>query len=156
MLVRRLYVRWSFNCAACSAVRHGVFNTMYSLAQTEVVNSRRLSRRNEVWRRRKNNNGVVFTTRESVDPNQISVLRDSEVESFNLGTLFLSIYKACDHLDRADQAAWHLSETIIQKLLSELEAETVTPNEIAHTAIAVIKNFDKLAAAKYESYRTKV
>ncbi len=126
---------------------------MYSLAQTEVVNSRRLSRRNEVWRRRKNISGVVFTTRESVDTSQLQVSKGDKTEDFNQGALFLSIYKACDHLENADQTAWHLSETVVQKLLPTLEAEIITPKEIIQTAEQVIKRFDKLAAAKYLSYR---
>lgn len=131
----------------------GETSKMYSLAQTEVVNSRRLSRRNEVWRRRKNDSGVVFTTRESVDTAQVKVERSGALEPFNHGALFLSIYKACDHLEKADQAAWHLSETVMQKLLPTLSTETVTPTEIAQASELVIRNFDKLAAAKYISYR---
>lgn len=126
---------------------------MYSLAQTEVVNSRRLSRRNEVWRRRKNNAGVVFTTRESVDTSQLTVVRNGAHEPFNQGALFLSIYRACDHLEKADQVAWHLSETVIQKLLPNLDSESITPETITQSCASVIKNFDTLAAAKYESYR---
>ena len=97
---------------------------LYALEKTEVVNSRRLSRRNEVWRRRKNNSGVIFTTRESVDTSQIAVDKNGRLEPFNHGALFLSIYKACDHQDKADQNAWHLSETVVQRLLPLLESET--------------------------------
>ena len=128
-------------------------SAIYTLTKTEVVNSRRLSRRNEVWRRRRNDAGVVFTTRESVDTSQIRVTKQSGKEAFNQGALFLSIYKACDHLEDADQAAWHLSETVVQKLLPVLESDTTTPAQIAQITQETLKKFDKLGAAKYASYR---
>jgi transcriptional regulator NrdR family protein len=127
---------------------------MYQLEATEVINSRRLSRRNEVWRRRKNQSGVVFTTRESVDIKQIKVAAPTgSLLPFNQGKLFLSIYKACDHLPNAEESAWFLSETVVQKLLPRLTSEATTPKTITDITHEVLHHYDKLAADKYRSYR---
>lgn len=134
-------------------------NLLFDLSATKVTNSRFFKRQNKVWRRRQTGSGVVFTTRESFDFDNIEVAKKNSrpQEDYQAGKLFLSIYKACDHLPDGPQTAWHIFQTIEEKLTNQLsESMILTVTDIALVSLTTLKNFDTTAYVKYGSYQSEL
>ncbi len=132
---------------------------LFDLSATKVTNSRFFKRQNKVWRRRQTSSGVVFTTRETFDFDNVVVAKKNnrKTEPYQAGKLFLSIYKACDHMEDAPQTAWHIHQTIEEKLTNQLSASmTLTITDIALVTLTTLKNFDTTAYVKYGSYQNEL
>lgn len=127
---------------------------LFVLSTTRVTNSRFFKRQNTVWRRRQTPDGVVFTTRESIDMDQISVIKQSgNATGYKPGKLFLSLMRACDHLSEPEDVAWQIKTTVEEKLVSKLNKElSVSTEDIAMTCISTLKLFNTTAYVKYASY----
>lgn len=124
-----------------------------------MVNSRFFKRSNIVWRRRQNDSGVVFTTRESVDLSGVVVVkkRIPKAQPFNQGKLFISLLKACDHLDNAEQVSWDLRRTVEFKLLGAITEDfEVTTTLIAQVCLETLHAYNKTAYVKYASYQSEL
>ncbi len=129
---------------------------LFDLSATKVTNSRFFRRQNKVWRRRQNVNGVVFTTRESIDFEQLRVKKRSKNsnENYQPGKLFISIHNACDHMQDSEQNAWHLMQTVEEKITVLLDKDMLLLSEqIAGECLTALKRFDTTAYVKYASYQ---
>ena len=131
---------------------------LFVLSTTRVTNSRFFKRQNTVWRRRQTLDGVVFTTRETFDFDQIIVIKHSGKKSnYNSGKLYISLLHACDHLDNAEQVAWQLKNTVEEKLITKLDKTfEVDSNVIADVSIDTLKLFNTTAYVKYAAYQPKL
>jgi len=75
---------------------------------------------------------------------------DDQILDFAPEKLTTSLYEALKHRKSPDTEAKHLSRTVMNKL--QLKQLAVIPVEdIKKTAIAVLKNYDKLAADLYKA-----
>ena len=131
---------------------------LYLLSTTRVANSRFFRRQNTVWRRRQTPDGVVFTTREKLDFEQITVIsKDGTQTHFKPGTLYLSLLRACDHLDNAEDIAWNIKTTVEEKLTFLLDNTlTLEAEDIARVCIRTLKLYNTSAYVKYASYYPKI
>ena len=125
--------------------------------KTSVYNSRRTSKLNLTWRRRRCEScGREFTTRESADPHSILRVGTKRPAPYSRAKLTISLLRVSDH--RADQgeAAYWLADTIEQKLyrLSTTANNVVTKHQITKTTLDVLKNFDAAAYVKYLAYHS--
>ena len=124
--------------------------------KTNVYNSRSTARLNATWRRRRCDDcGREFTTRESADP--ASILRVGTAKHavpYSPAKLTVSMLRACDHRTDHGEAVYWLNDTIEQKLyrLAASAGNTVSKKQIINTTLAVLKNFDAAAYVKYLAY----
>jgi transcriptional regulator NrdR family protein len=128
---------------------------LFVLSNTKVVNSRYFKRQNVVWRRRQSNDGVVFTTRETVDLEGLVVKKKvvPAPEKYQPGKLFISLLKACNHMDNPEETAWHLAKTIEEKLIEALSEDfEVKSTTIAIITIDTLKSFDTTAYIIYAAF----
>ena len=130
-------------CPNCSSLR------------SQVSNSRRFTRKQQVWRRRECATcGFSFTTREQLDLEYLSVAKkDGSSEPFIPAKLLVSVVRACDHLPDYQRDAQALAETVTTKLLPAPEGKLTSAN-IARTAMDVLKRFNAGAFVKYAAYQT--
>src|SRR6266568_3130278 len=123
--------------------------------KTEVYNSRKTTRLNRLWRRRRCLGcNQEFTTYELIDIGHIIRVGNDTKKTvpFSKSKLLLDLAKVCDH--RQDDAAYWLAETIEQKLL-QLGSKTegiITKTDIRAYCLATLKLFDATAFVKYLSY----
>ncbi len=124
-------------------------------AETDVTNSRAQARKQQTWRRRKCQNcGFTFTTRESHDVSFVIVdKRDGSEEQFSRSKLLMSIYKACNHMADQQNTAEALADTVITKLMPFPDKKTSSA-DVAKIISEVLKRFDMAAAIKYDSFQT--
>lgn len=119
--------------------------------KTSVTNSRPHKKQPSVWRRRACDNcGAVFTTveRPSLADSTPVQLPSGGADSFNLGTLIISIAEAFSHAPRAGKhhALW-LAQTVESTLATQVKS--ITPEDIEAVTHQVLKQFDELAAMQY-------
>ena len=132
---------------------------LFVLSTTRVTNSRFFKRQNTVWRRRQTPDGVVFTTRETIDLEQslIVIKKTTEDSSYKPGKLYVSILKACDHLADAEDVAWQIKNTVEEKLVGHLDKDfKISTDVIAEIAIDTLKLFNTTAYVKYASYQPEL
>ncbi len=125
--------------------------------KTEVYNTRKSTKLNQLWRRRRCLACKrQFTTYESIGIEHIiSVTTNGRgALPFSKAKLTLDLLKACDH--RHDDAAYWLAETIAQKLITLARAKNglVTLADITEICLKTLKLFDATAFVKYLSYHT--
>jgi transcriptional regulator NrdR family protein len=127
----------------------------FDLNLTSVSNSRYFKRSNIIWRRRRNDTGFTFTTRESVDLTVVQVHKDNSTsEPYQPTKLLMSIFKACEHLGTAHSDAWYLMQTIEIKLLDHLSDNmTVDSFAIQDVTAETLKAFNTPAYVKYISFK---
>lgn len=131
---------------------------LFVLSTTRVTNSRFFKRQNTVWRRRQTPDGVVFTTRETIDFEQITVVKLSgEKSGYKPGKLYISLLKACDHLSDSEDVAWQMKNTIEEKITTTLDKDlTIATKDIAEISIDTLKLFNTTAYVKYASYQPTI
>lgn len=118
--------------------------------KTNIYNSRKQKTTSATWRRHSCLAcGFQFTTTERVEPNLLQVTQNNgSTEGFNFPTLLLSIAKSCQHLGLKNDA-YHLSETIVAKLLRIHDSLTVSRDAIYQTALETLENYDSQAYLSY-------
>ncbi len=128
---------------------------LFVLSTTRVTNSRFFKRQNTVWRRRQTPDGVVFTTRETVDlENLLTIEKKTGESEYKPGKLYLSLLNACDHMDDSVDVAWQIKNTIEEKLLTHVEEDfRLSTSVIAELALDTLKMFNTTAYVKYASYQ---
>ncbi len=129
---------------------------LFVLSTTRVTNSRFFKRQNTVWRRRQTPDGVVFTTRETIDLEQsLTIQKNSGDESsYKPGKLYVSILKACDHMHDAEHVAWQIKNTIEEKMVAHLDESFAVPTSVlAEIALDTLKLFNTTAYVKYAAYQ---
>lgn len=121
--------------------------------KTKVYNSRRTTKLNATWRRRRCEACKrEFTTRENADPESIlRVGTTKRTHPYSRATLTLSILSVCDHRTDNGIAAYWLNDTIEQKLyrLAARTNNSITKKQIISTVLDTLKNFDTAAYVKY-------
>jgi transcriptional regulator NrdR family protein len=118
---------------------------------TAVTNSRPHKKQPTVWRRRQCQKcKLTFTTyeRPSLADNKLITLPGGQTDQFNLGKLILSLAGAFSHAPKEAQynALW-LAQTVEDNLSTQ--RKVITPEDIAATAHAVLKQYDEMAAIQY-------
>ena len=129
---------------------------LFVLSTTRVTNSRFFKRQNTVWRRRQTPDGVVFTTRETVDLEKLLTIekKTSTTTRYKPGKLYVSLLKACDHMDDAEDVAWQIKNTIEEKMLNHIdESFVLSTTVIAEVALDTLKLFNTTAYVKYAAYQ---
>jgi len=123
--------------------------------KTKVVNSRRQSRSNQVWRRRQCLAcSAVFTTAEMPRYGAAWAVRGKtgRLQPFSRDKLFLSLYEACRHRPTALEDAGALTDTVIKNLSGQLAdgvSDSQVIEQIAHVAL---NRFDKVASVHYQAF----
>lgn len=122
-------------------------------AKTKVYNSRRSHQATQTWRRRQCLScSKAFTTREKVDFNGITTVRDgNDLQPYSRERLLLSIIKASQALSLAPEMPAELTDSIELKLqkahhfdIAELDSGT-----IAEITLEVLISFNANLALQY-------
>ena len=127
---------------------------IYCAHETRVINSRPQKRVNRIWRRRTCLAcGTTFTSVEGVDlAGTITVKHPKSLQPFQRDKLLLSVYDSLKHRKTALDDATGLTDTIISKLLPDMQQAVVQRNSIISVTASVLKRFDKVAATYYTAY----
>ncbi len=123
--------------------------------KTKVVNSRRQSRNNQVWRRRQCLDcGALFTTAETAQYGGAWAVRGKSggLRPFSRDKLFLSLYRSCEHRPSALEDAKGLTSTVIAKLPAHVAGGTVSGQNIAAVAEVALIRFDQAAGTHYRAF----
>lgn len=133
---------------------------IYCGHKTQVTNSRPQKADYRTWRRRACIScHATVTTIEAVDlQDSLRVeKRKGHYQPFLRDKLYLSIYKAVDHLDEPSHIATHLTNTVLRHILTTKPlSPVVTSSEIAHKVAAVLKRFNAAASVRYLSFQTNM
>lgn len=130
---------------------------LFVLSTTRVTNSRFFKRQNTVWRRRQTSDGVVFTTRETLDFEQVLVINKSGQINYKPGKLYLSLLKACDHMDEAEDVAWQIKNTVEEKMIGHLQKDlSIDKDTLSTICIETLKQFNTTAYIKYASTKPEL
>ena len=122
--------------------------------RTDVFNSRKGSRLNVTWRRRRCPEcGAQFTTYEGADPGSIISVKDGkEVVPFSHTKLLIELLKVCDHQTDVDESVPYIAATIEQKLyrkIAEAKSPAVNTPLITATVAETLQHYDPVAYVKY-------
>jgi len=127
---------------------------IYCNSSLSVSNSRLKKKRGNVWRRR-NCQGckAVFTTTEQIDLGKSLIFRSGESDSqpFSEAKLLGSIKDTFRHRENAQTDAKSLTDTIITRVLAQIDSPEVTRSQIVTTTLTALNRFDKVAAAQYNA-----
>ena len=129
---------------------------VYCSSKTNIVNSRSFKKGLEKWRRHRCTScKEVFTSRELPDLETSLWVRkkSGSLEPFYTSKLLISIYKALDHRNNAQNDAYVLMQTICAQLLPVANKEVLTI-AVAEQTIIALKHFDPVGAVKYQSTQT--
>jgi transcriptional regulator NrdR family protein len=123
---------------------------------TRVTNSRSQKESNQIWRRR---HCIVcssdFTTHEIADLDNNLMVRyvgKHGISPFSRDSLFVSVYESCKHRPTAARDAGFLSQTIIAKLMTNINGGLLDRDVIVDTVASVLEHFDQAAATSYKAY----
>lgn len=127
---------------------------VYCGNETRVINSRHQKRANSVWRRRQCMRcHTVFTSIEQADLSaSIIVKKDSAIEPFSRDKLLLTIHDSLRHRKTALRDAQSLTDTVISKLSPYIHDATIDSLIITEVSLAVLINFDQVAATHYRAF----
>lgn len=127
---------------------------IYCSGKLGVGNSREQKKLNQVWRRRNCGScGAVLTSLEAIDlAKAITVQHDKHSKPFSRDKLFVSIHESCKHRKDALADATALTDTIIARLLPQIQDATLTKEKIRHSSAEILERFDKPAAVHYRAY----
>jgi transcriptional regulator NrdR family protein len=119
----------------------------YCSSKTEVINSRRQKRSNQVWRRRKCLEcSAIFTSHESIDlAASLRVKKEGELTPFVSDMLFTEVLLSLQDRKNYYTEARELTDTITQQLLRLPDSPVFTPELISKTASEVLKRFNRRA-----------
>jgi transcriptional regulator NrdR family protein len=124
-------------------------------SETQVINSRHQKRSNQVWRRRRCTScKSVFTTLEGAEYALAWQVRKDKgrIEPFSRDKLFLSVWNSLQHRKTALSDASSLTDTVLKKLLGEVEDATLNSPMISRAAFVALNRFDKAAATHYQAF----
>lgn len=122
-------------------------------AKTQVFNSRLQKKPNQVWRRRKCICGHVFTTIETADYASQWLIRGTRepLSPFLRDRLFISLLASLQHRKTALSDASALTDTVIQKLRTEMKDGTTDTTTISRLVQVALNRFDKPASVHYQA-----
>lgn len=123
--------------------------------ETHVINSRPQKRLNQIWRRRQCKAcQAIFTTEETVRYEAAWLVSDGQghLKPFSRDKLLLSLYKSCEHRKTALVDAGALTETMIKKLLGQVENSVINRTALIQTVQVMLNRFDRAASVHYAAY----
>lgn len=123
--------------------------------ETQVFNSRLQKRLNHVWRRRRCTScGLAFTTSETTDLAGSVAVRDKHgrLMPFSRDKLLFSLHASLQHRATAAQDAPALADTVITRLLTQMQHSVIEDTSIVNTVIVVLTRFDKAAGVHYQAF----
>ena len=122
--------------------------------KTQVINSRHQVRLNQVWRRRRCNNGHIFTTQEIADYTAVWLVRASQssLQPFVRDKLFVSLLGSLGHRSTALSDAGALTTTIVQKLAPQIRDGVIDAMAIRTIVQVVLNRFDTVASTHYRAF----
>lgn len=133
---------------------------IYCKHKTKVTNSRPQKADYQTWRRRQCLScHAIITSIESIDlANALRVKKkNGSYQPFQRDKLFLSIYKAVDHLENPAETAHHLSATILRHIIKADPLSPVVPSEtITIYSAKVLKNYNAAASVRYMSFQANM
>lgn len=128
---------------------------IYCGGKTGITNSRPQKRSHSTWRRHHCPQcGATFTTQERVDLAASVAFVDAKGvdRPFLRETLLQSLYESLGHRRQALSEALSLTDTVINKLLPQVNQAALNRDVVAQTAHQVLSRFDKAAAVHYQAY----
>lgn len=124
---------------------------VYCGQKTEVVNSRRQVKANNVWRRRQCFTcQAVFSTIEQADlTTSLAVIdKNGRIVAFSREKLLMSVLLALKDSQKQFEHAPQLCQTVISKLLKTKRA-SFNSRDIIVTVSSILKNFNHQAYVRY-------
>lgn len=127
---------------------------IYCSSDTRVVNSRLQRRSNNIWRRRHCQNcGTVFTSIEKPELTGSVVVRTPKaMQPFSADKLFISVHNSLKHRKTALSDARGLTDTVVGRLLLEVDQAELHRDRIVEVVLGVLKRFDRAASIQYAAY----
>jgi transcriptional repressor NrdR len=134
---------------------------LYCGSETNIINSRRVAKSNQTWRRHHCQKcKITFTTLENCQLDNTLLVETSKNnrQPFCRDKLFLSIYQAVNYSGNdAVNTANHLTQTIVNALLKPKPlAPLISAKDIYLTAVSILKRYDAVAAIRYASVRASM
>ena len=131
---------------------------IYCGKKTKVTNSRPSKKDHQTWRRRECVScHATVTSVESFDlPGSLRAeKRNGSIEPFEQDKVYISIYKAIDHLPQPSTTARSLTATVLRHLLQAKPLDPVIPTRIiAKQTAAVLRRYNAAASVRYLSFQT--
>lgn len=126
----------------------------YCGSDTQVTNSRRQKKANQVWRRRVCKTcGAIFTTLEGIDTSQaLMYTHHKHSEPFSRDTLLLSIYDSLKHRKTATKDATALTATVMSHLYPLIHDASLSRDTVTEVTAATLERFDPIAATHYRAF----
>lgn len=123
----------------------------YCQADTQVTNSRRQKRNNQVWRRRHCRAcGAVFTSNEAIDlSSTLSVDSGGSVKPFLADMLYTELLLALQDRKDCYIAAREVTSTVVKELLKLPEKPLFKASQISAAAGVVLSRLDRRAWLRY-------
>ena len=129
----------------------------YCKHKTEVTNSRHKATTNQVWRRRSCPHcSGIFSSLETPDlSTSIIVTSHGKSKPFDTDGLFISIYESMRHRNAAHHDARAICDTVINKLLKDVQNASIERDEIVSTTATTLQRFDRAASVQYLAFHPK-
>ena len=127
---------------------------LHCSSETQVFNSRLQKKLNQVWRRRRCTSGHIFTTLEAADYTAEWLVRgpDKRLSPFLRDKLFVSLFGSVQHRRTALPDASALTDTVIQKLRTEITDGTIDSTTVSRVAGVALNRFDSTASVHYQAF----
>jgi transcriptional repressor NrdR len=124
---------------------------LYCGGKTEVANSRRQKRNNQVWRRRRCLQcSAIFTTHEAIDVSSSLMVEIRGLPvPFVPDKLYTEVLLALQDRPDCYIAAKEVTSTVINALLGLPESPIFIPTSISAVTARVLKRFDSRAYLRY-------
>lgn len=124
---------------------------IYCGSDTQVTNSRRQKRNNQIWRRRECLKcKAVFTTHESIElETALSVVKNGHNQPFLPDLLLKELIEALRDRQDVYTASREVLGTITRRLLNLPQKPRFQPGDISKTTADVLKRFDRRAYLRY-------
>jgi transcriptional regulator NrdR family protein len=128
---------------------------IYCGGKTRIVNSRPQKRSHSTWRRHHCSScGATFTTQERVDlATSVAFINAKGVDTpFSREKLLQSLYECLKHRSKPLTEALHLTDTVIAKLIPQVNQASLPRSVVVATAHKVLSRFNTAAAVQYQAY----
>lgn len=124
---------------------------IYCGGETEVTNSRKQKRSNQVWRRRRCEAcDAVFTSHEALDlSSALMVSSGGSAKPFIVDMLFTEVLLALQDRKDCYEAAREVTSTVIGRLFKPPAEAVIEAKQISQTVVKVLKRLDRRAHLRY-------
>lgn len=124
---------------------------VYCGGETEVTNSRKQKRSNQVWRRRRCEAcSAIFTSHEALDlSSALMVSSGGSTKPFLVDMLFTEVLLALQDRKDCYVAAREVTSTVISQLFKPPAEAVIEAKQISETTSKVLKRLDRRAYLRY-------